>query len=73
MFLHMSFFNETTIFLLLLIDSTVTLDTVSLEEVYVIFSKLPHWPGGWRNEDGLVEFHLCASVTSDVPHLLTCF
>lgn len=51
----------------------VTLDTVSPGEVYVIFSKLPHRPGGWRNEDGLVALHLGASVTSDVPHLLTCF
>lgn len=36
----------------------LTLDTVSPEEVYVILYKLPHRPGGRRNEDGLVEFHL---------------
>lgn len=51
----------------------LTLDTVSPEEFYVILYKLPHRPGGRRNEDGLVEFHLGASVTSDVPHLLTYF
>lgn len=49
------------------------IDTVSPEDVYVTISKLPHRPGGGRNEDVPVKCHLGASVTSDVPLLLTCF